>query len=301
VETRVWAAIIVASFGYGTTGVATRAALNAGVPPIALAAIRALLAAVVLAALFAWRRGRIEFSRGNVVTGIMAGLFQLTLPFILFTLAYQYASAGFVGLFVALLPLGVALMAHVMLSDEPLTRAKVAGLLLAFLGVALLLASGDSGLGTAGDPLLAALLTMGAVASLAFAAVFIRSRAGTYQPGQISLIQFVFGTVIVGIIMFVFEGAPPRLTTWGWVLMLYLTLFCSLAPTFLYFWLLSKVTSTKTALTGYLSPLISLVAGVLLLGEVIELGIVIGGALILAGVIWTDQAERRLARAARAG
>ncbi|MGD2051434.1 MAG: DMT family transporter, partial [Acidimicrobiia bacterium] len=171
-ETRVWAAIVVASFGYGTTGVATRAALNAGVPPIALAAIRAVLAAVFLAALFAWRRGRIEFSRGNVVTGMMAGLFQLTLPFILFTLAYQYASAGFVGLFVALLPLGIALMAHVMLPDEPLTRAKTAGLVLAFLGVALLLASGDSGLGSAGDPLPAALLTMGAVASLAFAAVF---------------------------------------------------------------------------------------------------------------------------------
>ena len=42
-------------------------------------------------------------------------------------------------------------------------------------------------------------------------------------------------------------------------------------------------------------PLIALVGGVLLLDEQIQPGMLIGGALILAGVILTDRAQRRAA------
>jgi drug/metabolite transporter (DMT)-like permease len=49
------------------------------------------------------------------------------------------------------------------------------------------------------------------------------------------------------------------------------------------------------SLSGYIVPLISLLGGVILLDERIELGIVAGGALILVGVVLTDQAERRVA------
>jgi drug/metabolite transporter (DMT)-like permease len=206
VELKVWSAIVVASIGYGTTGVATRAALNAGVPPIGLAAIRAVLAASVLAAWFLITRRPVSRDRHNLVTGLVSGLFQLSIPFILFTLAYQYASAGFVGLIVALMPLTVASVAHLFLPDEPLTGPKVIGLTVAFAGVGILLFSGDSGLGAGGRPLLAAVLTLGAVISMSFATVFIRSRAGTYDPVELTLLQFLVGVVVVGVAMFAAEG-----------------------------------------------------------------------------------------------
>jgi drug/metabolite transporter (DMT)-like permease len=296
VELKVWSAIVVASIGYGTTGVATRAALNAGVPPIGLAAIRAVLAASVLAAWFLITRRPVSRDRHNLVTGLVSGLFQLSIPFILFTLAYQYASAGFVGLIVALMPLTVASVAHLFLPDEPLTGPKVIGLTVAFAGVGILLFSGDSGLGAGGRPLLAAVLTLGAVISMSFATVFIRSRAGTYDPVELTLLQFLVGVVVVGVAMFAAEGTPEGITAWGWTMILYLTAVGSLLPTVLYFWLLSRVTSTKTALVGYVTPLIALVAGVIFLSEVIQIGIAIGGAFILAGVVLTDRAERKLAR-----
>lgn len=297
-ELKVWSAIVVASIGYGTTGVATRAALNAGVPPIALAAIRALLATSVLAGWFLLRRRRIHRDRHNLTTGLVAGLFQLSIPFILFNLAYQYASAGFVGLIVALMPLGIALIAHLLLPDEPLTKPKLVGLSVAFAGVGLLLFSGDSGLGSGGNPVLAAVLTLGAVTSVSYATVFTRSRAGTYNPVELTLMQFIVGVGVIGVVMLAWEGIPGAISAWGWLLIIYLTAVCSLLPTVLYFWLLSRVTSTRTALVGYVTPLIALVAGVVLLDEVIQLGIGIGGAFILAGVVITDRAERRLARSA---
>ena len=54
-QSRIWAAIVVAAMSWGTNGVATRAALNDGVPPIAMVAIRAVMASVVLFVLLRMR------------------------------------------------------------------------------------------------------------------------------------------------------------------------------------------------------------------------------------------------------
>lgn len=289
---KIWAAIVIAAFGWGTTGVATRAALHNGVPPIAMAAIRAALSTIVLFAWFLLRGRTINRDPHNLVTGLVAGVFQLSLPFIFFVLAYQYASAGFIGLLVALIPLGTATVAHYLLPDEPLRVAKVVALAVAFAGVGVLLISGDSGLATGGRPLLAALLTIGAVLSISFASVFTRGRAGTFDTMELTLMQFVIGTGVVGGTMLVVEGMPGRISGMGWLLILYLTAAGSLIPTVIYYWLLQRVTSTMASLVGYVTPLIALVAGIVLLGEKLQMGIAAGGALILIGLVFTDHAER---------
>ena len=102
------------------------------------------------------------------------GLLNLLIPYVVFTFAYDNASAGFVGLFAALIPLVTAIYAHFMLPDEPMTRAKLIGLSVGFAGVVVLLASGDTGLGAEGNPLLAAGLSIAGVAVIGY--------AGAYAP-----------------------------------------------------------------------------------------------------------------------
>ena len=43
-NTRIWLAFGLASFGWGTAGVGVRAAFDEGVPPLALVALRAIIA-----------------------------------------------------------------------------------------------------------------------------------------------------------------------------------------------------------------------------------------------------------------
>ncbi|MFQ5516742.1 MAG: EamA family transporter, partial [Acidimicrobiia bacterium] len=178
---RIWAAMGVASLAWGTTGVATRGALNAGVPPVGLVTIRSILAAVIIYGLLAARRRRIRIDRGRLILGGMMAVTNLALPFILFTLALQYASAGFVGLLVALVPLLTATFAHFLLPDEPLSIAKLTGLAVGVAGVVLLLGSGDSGLAEGGRPLAAAVLSVLAAASISYAAVYAKGRSVGYD------------------------------------------------------------------------------------------------------------------------
>ena len=293
-QLRIWAAIGVASLAWGTSGVATRAALSDGVPPFAMVAIRALLASAGLFVALRVQGRSIHFSRNEWKLGLVAGVFQLSVPFLLFTLAYQYASAGFVGMLVALIPLATAIAAHLILPDERLHLAKAIGLLIAFCGVGFLVLSGDSGLGEGGKPLSATLLSIGAVASIAYSSVYAKRHAGSYDPIELTWMQFTVGIVIVGATMLIAEGLPSDISTWGWMLIVYLTIIGSVLPFLLFYWLLRHVSSTKASLVGYVVPLIALGAGVLLLDERIEAGIVGGGVLILIGVVLTDRAERHI-------
>ena len=279
---------------WGTNGVATRAALTDGVPPIALVAIRAVLATIILLVLLRMRGRSVPRDLATWSTGVVQGLFQLSIPFVLFTLAYENASAGFVGLLVALIPIATAVIAHFLLPEEPLDVAKLVGLTVAFGGVAFLLLSGDSGLDEGGKPVLAALLAVGSVISISFAGVHAKGRADHFDPMELTFMQFSFGIVLIGATMLIAEGLPESFSTWGWMLIAYMTIVGSIVPFLLFFWLLQQVSATKASLIGYMVPLISLVAGIVLIDEKLQLGIAVGGVLILTGVVLTDRAERRI-------
>lgn len=295
-ELRIWLAMGIASLGWGTSGVATRAALNAGIPPVGMVAIRSLLATILIYAVLAVMGRRLTPGRASLGLGAVMAITNLALPFILFTLAYQHASAGFVGLLVALIPLATTTLAHFLLPDEPMRIAKFTGLAVAFGGVAFLLASGDSGLAGEGRPLLAAGLAIAAVVSVSYAGVYAKGKSAGYDPIELTGLQFAGGSVLIVIAMFVMEGMPGSISVWGWTLLVYLTVVSSVTPFLAFYWVLRHTTSTKASLIGYVVPLIALVTGIVLIDEQLQFGIAAGGILILAGVILTDRAERRPAR-----
>jgi drug/metabolite transporter (DMT)-like permease len=54
------------------------------------------------------------------------------------------------------------------------------------------------------------------------------------------------------------------------------------------------VSATKSSLVGYVVPLIALVSGIVLLDERLQSGIAVGGALIIIGVVLTNNAEQKV-------
>ncbi len=54
---------------------------------------------------------------------------------------------------------------------------------------------------------------------------------------------------------------------------------------------------TRAQIVAYLVPLVALASGIIVLDEKLEIGIAVGGTLILIGVIITGAAERRFVRA----
>jgi drug/metabolite transporter (DMT)-like permease len=287
-----WMAILAAALGWGYGAIGTRAAYAQDVGAWTQIGIRIGIAAVLVWIVLLIKRGPLPTTTVVRYGIVQAGL-NLIVPYVLFTFAYDEASAGFVGIFAATIPLATAIFANFMLKDEPLSAGKLLGLFVSLAGVAFLLLSGDSGLSEGGRPLLAAGLALTSVASIGYAGVHAKRVAGTYEPLTMTGLQFGFAAVLLVPAMFLFDGAPTDVSAAGWTLMLTMAIASTFMPFVLFFWLLQHITATQTSLIGYLVPLVALVGGILFLGEQLQIGIVAGGVLVFAGMIIADRHSRR--------
>ena len=290
-KVRVWAAIGGAAIGWGSGGIATRAALNDGVTPLAMVAIRGFIATAIMIGVLVMARRPWRKTAESWGLGARMSVFNLVGPFILYTYAYRYASAGFVGILIALVPIATATMAHYILPDEPLKLAKVIGLSIGFGGVGLLLGSGDSGLADGGRPLLAAVLTIAGVITIAYSNVYAKRFAATYDPLALMGVQFAVGTLVLTLVALVAEGVPTAISAWGWTLIAYMAVGSTVLPYLMYYWLLRRVTTARASTIGYFVPMVSLVSGAVLLDEQLQFGIIAGGVVILAGVVLAHRAD----------
>jgi len=288
----VWLSITVAALGWGTSGVATRAALGEGANPYEIATYRSLIGTVAVVGFLVVRR--MGFPRGAIAwkTGVVMGVSNLAMPFIFSNIALQYASAGFIGLMMALIPLMTAVLAHFMIPAERLTIVKTMGLSVALAGVAVLLLSGDSGLAEGGRPVLAGLLGLVSALAIAYGGTYAKIHAGSYEPLQVTGIHFTSGALIIAAAALIAEGAPGGQTAEGWTLVAYMGLASTFLPFVLFYRLLRKVSATYASMVGYVVPLVAVIAGVVLLDERLQPGIIIGGLLIFAGVVLTHRAEQ---------
>lgn len=284
-------AFVVAAVGWGTGGIATRAAYGEGVAGWTMVTMRVVIAAGFVAAALLLRGVR-KIDRMSWQVGSVMALLNLTFPYVVFTFAYAHASAGFVGLFAALIPLVTAIYAHYMLDDEPFTRSKLLGLSLGFAGVVVLLAVGDTGLGAEGNPWLSAALSIAGVATIGYAGAYARRHSGEYDATAVTGVQIGLGAVMLLPLMLLFAGVPSGVTPTGWALITYMAVASTFIPFLIFYVLLRKISATNVSLIGYLVPLVALVGGILLLGEQLEPGIAIGGMFIFAGMILTDRAGR---------
>jgi drug/metabolite transporter (DMT)-like permease len=224
------------------------------------------------------------------------GITNMAVPFVLANIALQYASAGFVGLMTALIPILTAVMAHFLLQGERLTGMRVVGLVVALAGVAALMLSGDSGLAEGGRPVYAGILGLVSVLAISYGGVYAKRFAGQYRNLDASGIHFLSGTIVIAVIWLVGDGLPKAESLRALSLMAYLGLVSTFAAFALYYWLLQRVSATYASLTGYVVPVFAIVSGIVLLDERLQPGIVLGGALILIGVIITDRSYRRPGR-----
>lgn len=280
------------SLGWATRGVATRLAFTHGVDTLTLVGIRLVIAAILMAGIQVLVTKSITINRKVMTIGSVLAVTNLVAPYWLITESFHHASAGFIGLMAGLTPLGTALFAHFMLPDEPLSRVKAAGLALGIVGVGILVASGDSGLAVGGNPAIAVAWALPAVASFSFSTVYGKRNESSMRGLGVVTVQIGLGAVIAIIPMLIFEGVP-NLGVEAWTLLGYIAVFSTIVPLVLFYWILVRSSAGQVALSGYLVPLMSVIAGVVILGETIGPGILFGGMAILGGVVLADQSARK--------
>jgi drug/metabolite transporter (DMT)-like permease len=249
-------------------------ALDHGAEPLLIAWSRVAIGAAILIPIAA-ARGGLRGLRAHAGALVAIAVCDIAGPFTLLTLGERHISSALAGILIATTPLLVgALAVLVDPSERPGPRGWV-GLLVGFAGVIALL-----GLRLSGDLAAAGMLLL-AAAGYAVATLLIRRIGDEVAPLGISAFALTLATVLLA------PGAVLSLPTdadcGAWAAMAALGVLCTAAAFALYYLLIAQAGATRAALSVYLAPVFSVLAGALALDETLGAGAVAGLALILTG------------------
>jgi drug/metabolite transporter (DMT)-like permease len=175
----------------------------------------------------------------------------------------------------------------------------VSGILVAFLGVALLtLGQGTVQFGFSASRALGDLLILLNAISGAVAIILLKRMLNRYTPLLTAAYTTTAGAVGL-LVLAVIELAMGRASLTvsresmvSWAAVVFMAVFNTVIPYLLWYSALSQLSTTETTIFLYLTPLISVLLSAVMLGEPVGAGLLLGGALILAGAYRTVASAR---------
>lgn len=295
---KVGAALLTAILAVSTASLFIRFAQK-DVPSLVIAALRLTFATLMLApiALTRYRAELRTLMRRDLILGLVSGIF-LAIHFATWISSLEYTSVASSVVFVATGPLWVALLSPLLL-NERLTWIAAVGLVLAFLGGALIGLSDacviQNGLQC---PQLSQVLQGRAMWGnfLALCGAWAVSGyliIGRKVRAKISLIPYIFlvyGIGAVVLLLFVF-AARENLFTYSppdYVWIFLLAAIPQLIGHSTFNWLLKYLSATMVAVTTLAEPIGSSLLAFFFLKETPALAVIFGGTLILFGIFLTS-------------
>jgi drug/metabolite transporter (DMT)-like permease len=293
---RDWGILILLSIIWGGSFFFIEIGLQS-VKPMTLVLIRVSIAALALW-LFLWaRRQDVHVPRQALLAFIVLALLNNVFPFILFAYGQTQIASGLASILNATTPIWGVVVAHIFTKDERMTPAKVAGVLLGFGGVAVMV--GADFLREIGTEAVAQVACLAATLSYALAGVFARRfREMGVSPVMVSTGQLTAAAAVMVPLVLIFERpwAAPLPAAQSMAALIALALVCTAFAYILYFRLLASAGATNSLLVTFLIPVTAILLGSLVLGEVLEARHFAGMALIAAGLAAIDGRLLRLGR-----
>jgi drug/metabolite transporter (DMT)-like permease len=268
---------------WGTTWIFIKIGLE-DLPPITFAAARFILAIVILAVIIFVQKIPLPNTLRDWKLIGLTGILQFSINYSLVFWSEQYISSGLAAVLQALITVFGLVLAWFFLPDERITRLKVFAVLIGVVGVAVIFIEQlqiNSLMAFAG----CAAIVFGAYAA-AQASILIKRYGGKIHPASLSFSQMLCGILPVTIYALAKEGNPLTFN-WSWraiFCVLYLTILGTIAAFWLYYWLLSRIESTKAMMISLVTPLLAVIIGAIFLGEKLPPQTFFGGILILSSI-----------------
>lgn len=275
---------------WGSTWLAIKIGLDAGMPPFLGASLRFLLASLLLVPLAA-RTAPAAF-RDPVAwrLAVLLGTLSFGIGYGCTYLGGLYVPSGLGSLTFGFFPFWVAVLAHFVLGDR-LTLTKVGAIALGITGLGVLYRGSLRELGP--DTLIGVAIVTLSVLVQGVPQVLIKRDGAAVPAAFLSGVGMVFGSAVLAVMAALrgewSTGIPLTAEVLGSIA--YLAVFGSVTTFLIYFRLMRELSATLMALVAILTPPIALTLGFLVKGERLGLVTLSGGAMVLAGVLLFQRAE----------
>lgn len=262
---------------------------NTGFQPVFMAGIRSVGAVLVL---LIWMRVRgipLQFPRGTIWPGLLLGAL-FAQEFVALFWALDHTSVSHASLLFYTMPVILSIAAHFLLPGERLTPPRVVGLTLAMIGVGLVLMGKRGGQASlAGD--LAAL--SGAFGWAGIALVLRLSRLKTLRPEMQLFWQLSISAVILLALSPLFGPLMRDPGLWHLAGLAYQILAVASFGFLFWVFLISVYPASGVASFAFLTPVLSVTLGWLVLGEDLGWTVIAAMVLVALGIVLINRPKRR--------
>ena len=213
----------------------------------------------------------------------MMGLVANVLPFLGFSWGEEHgATSGLAAIYNGATPLWTLLVAIVALPAERPTRARLAGLVMGFGGVLLVLAPWRA---TQGAHLAGQLACLGAGACYGLGFAYTRRfLTGVGSPPALAAAQLLCATAIFAVFAPFFAAGSVSLPPKVWLSLLGLGAAGTGFAYVIYYGLIHDVGATTASTVTYVVPLVAVTLGVIVLGEAVRWNDFAGAAVVICGI-----------------
>ena len=283
---KTWLAFAIIYFVWGSTFLAIRVGVRE-VPPFLLAALRFLIAGLVL---YGWAIARREPSPSGREwrSAFLLAVLIFVLDYGLLFWAEQRVPSGLAAVMMATIPVFMALSEIMFLGTQRLTVRLALALLVGIGGVAVLTIHSLNLGGAPINPTGAVALL---VASMSFAISSSLTRKLPLPSSKImsSGAQMLAGGVLLALTSAAlgeFGGFHPWSVSRGaWLALLYLSVAGSIVGFTAYVWLIHHESPTKVGTYAYVNPVVAVLVGYFLGGEALGPRTILGALCVLISVV----------------
>lgn len=284
-----WVSFWIVSLIWGSSFLLIRIGIES-VPAGQMVFIRVVTAMIGLYIVMRLRGHRLPRDRASIRDLIIIGVFNATIPYVLIAWGEKTVTSSLTSVLQATVSMFTLLIAHFTLADERMTFNKVLGLVLGFAGVVVLTSGANGSEGE--NTLMGQIAIIGASLSYAAGTVYVRRTvsgrlkpivvaAGSFIPATVCAIALMLGEWLIAGEAPVDLTAIPSDQAMAVLLLGFLNTF--VAYLFFYY-IVQQLGAFRAANVTYVVPVVAIVLGALVLGEIIDTRFVIGAALIFSGL-----------------
>jgi drug/metabolite transporter (DMT)-like permease len=248
------------------------------VPPLALAFSRLLLATLVLLPI-AWHRGALRGLGSRKLPILMFALVEFAIPFSVISIGERWISSSVTGILIAMVPLSIALIQRFFGVKESLSNWRIVGLLVGFIGVAVLVGAGsiDGRMGWVGVGCMVVATIGYAIGPL----IIQRYLSNLDSIGPLSVSLLMASAILLVPALLELPIAMPSSLALASIAILGIV--CTAIAMLLMFYLVRHAGASRATVITYINPAVAALLGVLVLHEQLGVGGMIAFVLILLG------------------
>lgn len=278
---------------WGSTYLAIRFAVET-IPPLYTAGLRHLIAGLIL--LIWCLAKRLRPTWAQVRASIIIGAFFFLIGHGTLHWAEQKVPSGLASLLIASEPIWVFLLSAFAARQWRMNATLLAGILLGFGGVGLLM--GRSALNSGPGVFVGSLAVIVGAFSWSVGIVYSRRSHLSGHPLLLSALSLLAGSaqlLLVGTVLGEYRGFSfASVSVRSWLALGYLIVFGSVVAFTAYNWLLEHYSPTLVATHTYVNPIVAVLFGWLFAGEAVTLNVLLSAALVIGAVMLVDRGMTRL-------